>query len=169
MFMSCEYYTKSYRTFLKKPEFFVNIAKDEGNYTILEIPAIFNTPLGAQGTQKSMYYQTIHDKKIIFGHTSLQTPRVWDFLHSYKFMDLALFGGEINASEIQTYGNELFDFAKENKVRYLVFEKSYDGLRVNANFYYMFKKTLEMKNIAEDLVFEDNDILVFDLTSISEI
>ena len=113
-----------------------------------------------------MFYQTIHGKKIIFGHISLLTHEVWSFLYEkHKFINFILLGDEITDYEITDYTDEFCNFIRENNVRYLVFEKSYEmNSKFHKNFYDVFNEILKNKNITENLkVFEDDEIIVFDL------
>jgi hypothetical protein len=70
------------------PEFYKTIAKDNGDYTLLEISL---GPLYNRWGQNACYYQTIHQKRLVYGVISrFHSKRFNDLMESPIIRDIAL-------------------------------------------------------------------------------
>lgn len=80
------------------PVFYKEIANDQENYAIIEVPNIIST----MTLPEYMYYQTVHGKKLVNGYTSRTPNYVTQFIHSTalinQLMEITLWDTEVKPS-----------------------------------------------------------------------
>ncbi len=62
------------------PDFFRKIGRDEENYAVLELP------LASVKNQEPLFFQTIHEKKIMGGYLARYDPAAYAFLQKYALL-----------------------------------------------------------------------------------
>lgn len=132
----------------KIPEFYENISIDHDDYAILEVPIL--------GYADSMYYQTVHQKKLVGGYVSripydaieflTYTPLIRDLLNLYPTKDII----EQNVSEI---GPSIFNYYN---IKYIILH----GDRLNAE-QLIFASRLIEKSAEDPLIFENDSMVAF--------
>jgi len=130
---------------------------------MLEVPAIIPNKPQTQAFEKSMFYQTIHGKKLILGHIARIPPNVLRFVDNYKITKYFIGGEELHLEKIDIYKAELLKFVNEFNLKYIVFEKGVGG--INKDFMTIFTKMVVSK-IEEAKVYEDDEIVMYDISSL---
>ena len=69
-------------TCIEVPPFYLELAREPGDFAILEIP------IGRQPAKISMYYQTIHEHPLLDGHISRTPPHAYDFIEGNELLSL---------------------------------------------------------------------------------
>ena len=69
-------------TCIEVPPFYLELAREPGDFAILEIP------IGRQPAKISMYYQTIHERPLVEGHISRTPPHAYDFIEGNELLSL---------------------------------------------------------------------------------
>jgi len=146
-----------------EPIFFKNLAKSNENITLLEVPSTIPNKPQTQTFEKSMFYQTIHGKKLILGHIARPPPNVLRFIDNYEIVKYFIGGEELRLEKIDIYKAELLKFVNEYNLKYIVFEKGVGG--VNKDFMTIFTKMVISK-IEEIKVYEDDEIVVYDISNL---
>lgn len=111
-------------TYLTQHDIFYEARLDEENYTILNVPTLYEgLPL---------YFQTIHEKKILGGYVSRTPPQVLTYLEGISKLDEK---------------EEVYNAAKKYNIRYIVFDKHKTPKGIDlTNFINLLPKT----NVYED-------------------
>ncbi len=143
------------------PKFYKNISSENGNYTILEVP--FNP--------KVMYYQTLHEKKLIYGYVSRtpfnvrefidNTPLVHELsLNSLPYQTNQIWYGKpaINVNDPHLIENGL-KILKEYDIKYVIVHKDALEPQVFENVSALLKNIFKR----EPAAYEKDNILVYEV------
>lgn len=142
------------------PDFYNSLAKEPGDFAVIEIPATVNYTTGIMVE----YYQTVHNKKMVGGQLprmpetsrdfELNTPVVYDLTYMTTYEDVFRQDSrKIGASILSEY-----------EIRYIIIHKkamSQDKLSVIQN-------TINKTDVASKTVFSDDDMTVYKVKVDSE-
>ncbi|MEW6619865.1 MAG: hypothetical protein AB1422_11115 [bacterium] len=103
---------------------FAYLGKEKGDYAVLELP--FKTMIHdgdnyVQGL--NMYFQTIHQKKIIGGYINHPSPGVREFIYNTRFINIFTNPSEINTKITQIKQADCIKILKEYNIKYIIIHK----------------------------------------------
>ena len=117
-------------TQFKIPEFYNNIAEDQEDYVIVELPLPNNWSQIHGYVKLYMYYQTIHGKRLLAGHLAHYQKDLFDFIRQSPFLDALPQATTLIMEDRKTAYNltniELpKEFLVENKLKYFILQKKH--------------------------------------------
>lgn len=143
------------------PDFYKKISKEEGDYALIEVPF----------KAKSMYYQTVHEKKLVYGYVSRTPFSVQEFigntplirelsLNSLPYQTNQTWYGkpEINADDPYLIENGL-KILKEYNIKYVVVHKDDPTPQVFENVSTLLKNIFKR----EPMKYEKDNIFVYEV------
>jgi hypothetical protein len=147
-------------SYLSQPDFYEQIALEEGNFALLEIPATTNYAAGV----KVEYFQTIHAKPIIGGQVARTPDNVLEFIMDTPFIReltyLRTFE-DILQPETAQIGNSVLNYYN---IKYVVLHTDY----LNEN---NLKFAMDLTNSTlgqKPVIYEDDEMVVYKIESEDE-
>jgi hypothetical protein len=111
-----EYLTLPYPlTELQVSPFYEQLAKKDEAFAVVEFP------IGRQATKSSMYYQTIHGKKLASGVVSRTPINAFDYVAANALLDAA-WKGNPSSVPVSSAVTALSDLSKDG-IRYIILRK----------------------------------------------
>lgn len=131
------------------PSIYFDLAADRDDYAVLEVPiSPITSPI-----PKWLYYQTIHEKRLVGGFVSRLPPYTLDFLNSPLIGELACLDevGEVNKDRLR----EGIALLKLHNVRYVIVHRDY-----LANQQFKRVETL-LKEAGLRIVYDDEIVIAY--------
>jgi hypothetical protein len=117
------------------PVFYKQIANDTDNYAILDIP-------GSIDNAQLMYYQTVHNKKLLDGYVSRTPESATRFMTSTPMISQLFSDSHTPKTEDDILEQNLTDIGSSvlsyYQIRYVVLHAGYPGLVTNRNLRYKY-------------------------------